>query len=72
MDYYHAGVEYGTTRVWSPHTRRSRIAAVREACRMAKKGGGVPLIEWWDRSHGLRPGSADAVRGAAYVADIYR
>lgn len=53
--YYHAGVERKGNVVWSSHTRKSREAAAREA-RIMARAGGTPVIESWDRAHGLRPG----------------
>jgi hypothetical protein len=71
--YYHAGVrfdEYLATE-WSDHTRRSWDAAVREAQRMARRYSDDvsvrPIVEYWDRAHGLRPGFVDAVAGADFV-----
>ncbi|MFZ5832424.1 MAG: hypothetical protein ACOY3P_20245 [Planctomycetota bacterium] len=69
MNYYHAGVKSGDDYMWSAITRRTREAAEREARAMARKSGGEPMVEWWDRSHGLRPGDCEAVLGCAEVAD---
>jgi len=67
MNYYHAGVENDSGDVrWSKHTRRSYGTAVREARRMAQAGG-RPIVEWWDRQHGLRPGDCEVLAGSEYV-----
>lgn len=65
--YYHAGSMSDGYFVWSDHTRRTRAAAVVEARRMARKHGGSAVVEYWDRDHGLRPESAEAVEGADFV-----
>jgi hypothetical protein len=60
--YYHAGSQTNDEQTnevrvnWSDKTRRSASAAEDEARRMAKKDGGKPVVESWDRAHGLRPG----------------
>jgi hypothetical protein len=62
--YYHAGSQWndeqtGEVRVnWSDNTRRSKDAAEREARKMAKRDGEghKPVVEYWAREHGLRPG----------------
>lgn len=64
MYYYHAGAQWidrqtGEVRVnWSQTTRRSNAAAEREARKMAKRGGEghKPVVEYWAKDHGLRPG----------------
>jgi len=62
--YYHAGVAHdGRVVRWSEHTRRSRLAACREAIQAANRIGGDPVVEYWDREWGLRPGTPDAVIG---------
>ncbi len=61
--YYHAGVSVTDTHTrWSSHTRRTRSAAECEARRMAAAyPGSTPIVECWDRSHGLAPGYDVAV-----------
>ena len=62
--YYHAGEKWndkqtGEVRVnWSDHTRLSDDAAEREARKMAKRAGEghKPVVEYWERRYGLRPG----------------
>ena len=66
--YYHAGsqreTELGEVRVnWSDKTRRSASAAESEARKLARRDGGKPVVEFWDREHGLRPGW-DCAEGA--------
>lgn len=72
--YYHAGSrsriadqrgEYHIA--WSDHTRRSRETAEKEARRIARKTGGVPVVEWWDRSHGMIPRDCEVVEGCDFV-----
>ena len=68
--YYHAGTELESGSVlWSNHTRRSFAAASREAARLSRRRGGRPLVEWWDRRHGLVPGDCELVEGAEYVGE---
>lgn len=55
--YFHAGSQSNGDVNWSDKTRRSKDAAEREAVKMAKRRpGSVPVVEYWDRAHGLRPG----------------
>lgn len=69
MNYYHAGTQVANGDVrWSQATRKTAQAAEREARAMARKQGGTPIIEYWDRSHGMRPGDCDAVQGVYSVA----
>lgn len=66
--YYHAGAMCANGDVrWSDSTRRSSEVAEREAKAMARKYGGKPVVEYWKREHGMRPGDADAVAGAYTV-----
>lgn len=68
-NYYHAGTQIAAGNVkWSESTRRTAQAAEHEAKRMAETYGGTPMVEYWDRSHGLRPSDCDAVQGAYVVA----
>jgi len=67
MYYYHAGSIDGTACRWSLVTRRTREAAVCEAVRIARQHGGRPVVEYWDRAHGLRPGDCEAVAGSDFV-----
>lgn len=66
-NYYHAGTEISGTVSWSEHTRLTREAAETEARHLAAKRGGRPIVEWWPRSAGLRPGDCESVIGADYV-----
>lgn len=67
--YYHAGSQWndeqtGEVRVnWSDNTRRSKDAAEREARKIAKQHGHKPVVEYWVKVHGLRPGW-DCAEGA--------
>jgi len=65
--YYHAGTRDGDSCIWSDHTRRSYDQAAREARSLARHHGGRPIVEWWDRSHGLRPNDCGAVIAAEYT-----
>ena len=66
--YYHAGTQVGDqTTHWSDHTRRTFRRAETEALALAEQHGGRPVVEWWDRRHGLRPGDCELVLGAEYV-----
>ena len=66
--YYHAGCIPGSGVLeWSPWTYRTRQTAERAAKKLAARHGGAAVIEWWDRSHGLKPKDADAVAGSAEV-----
>ena len=73
--YYHAGAapdRSDLTQVdWSYHTRMTRQAAEREARAMARHLGSkaVGVIEWWDRSAGLRPGDVTPEDNFAILAD---
>lgn len=64
--YYHAGAQNQKTNDvrWSDATRRTAAAAEAEARKMASRHGGCPIVEYWDRTHGLRPGDCEAVAGA--------
>jgi hypothetical protein len=77
--YFHAGAirrnSVGETIVdWSPHTRRSRAVAESEAKKLAEEKTDIcnnsfcAVVEWWDRSHGLRPGQ-DVAAGAEEWVD---
>jgi hypothetical protein len=65
--YYQAGVEFPsedyTWSIWSSHTRLSRAAAAKEACRMARRYSceRLPIVARWRRSAGLHPGDASAI-----------
>jgi len=64
---WHAGTEIGPQQThWSAHTRWSREAAEREARRLAQKMGGRPIVEYWPRDRGPRPGP-EGVAGAFYL-----
>lgn len=64
-NYYHAGTQDENNDVrWSDATRKTASAAEKEAKQMAKKFGGKPIVEYWDREHGLRPGDCNLVAGA--------
>lgn len=65
--YYHAGAVEGTRCLWSTHTRRTREAAEAEAKRLARGTGLRPVVEYWSREHGLRPGDQELVLGADFV-----
>ena len=67
--YFHAGCGTEEWTYWSDHTRRSYDRAVAEARRMARRHGGTPIVEWWERRHGLRPGDCELVAGAEEVSD---
>lgn len=71
--YYHAGSQKtvdGEVRVyWSAKTRRSKAQAESEAVRIAREQGGKPVVEFWSREHGLRPGW-DCAEGAYDVTAI--
>jgi hypothetical protein len=62
--YYHAGVQYNDSQTgevcmdWSDHTRRTQETAEIEAMKLARKfgEGGKPIVEFWAKEHGLRPG----------------
>lgn len=70
--YYHAGaydpVEEDVR--WSGHTRKSADIAEGEAIALAVSLGSTyePFVEYWDKEHGLRPGTADCVLGCWRVA----
>ena len=77
--YYHAGAikrnVVGETVVdWSNKTRRTRGAAEMEARKISKEKEALlgnawcGIVEWWDKSHGLRPGQ-DVAIGAAQCVD---
>ena len=69
-NYYHAGTQLSEDNVyWSNHTRMSRGTAVLEAKRLAKKRGGTGIVEYWDRSQGMRPGDPDVVIDAFFVEE---
>lgn len=64
-NYYHAGSQDENNDVrWSDSTRRTAAAAEKEARQMAKKHGGKPIVEYWDRKCGLCPGDCEVVAGA--------
>ncbi|MBU0703571.1 MAG: hypothetical protein KKC18_06865 [Chloroflexi bacterium] len=65
--YYHAGCGTADIWRWSEHTRHSHRTAAAEARKMARRYGGRPIVEWWDREHGMRPGDQNAVIDAGYV-----
>ena len=66
--YYHAGTQInaGTFR-WSESTRRTAGAAEAEAKRIAKRHGGQPVVEYWDKQHGMYPGECGCVAGSYFV-----
>jgi hypothetical protein len=74
--YYHAGalreanpeMQAETKVYWSDKTRRTSEAASAEARKLARKYGGKPIVEYWDRAHGLRPGW-DCAAGSFDVAE---
>jgi hypothetical protein len=71
MCYYHAGVVLeGDVVRWSEHTRTSHVTAEVEAKKMAKEHGGRPVVEYWDRKHGLAPADCDAVSGSYFPMEV--
>ena len=78
-NYYHAGAmrrnSTGETLVdWSNQTRMSLDAARREARGIAAQKESIcgnawcAIVEWWDKSHGLRPGQ-DVAAGSEQEID---
>jgi hypothetical protein len=64
MNYYHAGSMDENNEVrWSDKTRKLSHVAEAEARKIAAKHGGKPIVEYWDRRNGLRPGGSNVVAG---------